>query len=139
MVNNSLGLGEYLAEIDSSRTWQEHLEHIIILCQVHCQRNFMARYPNHEALYRIKQLWNLDNPSAIIQQLTELCSTYPELETWLDHKMNPWILAGLCDSISKIPFSYRQLANKNTNLSESSHHRDNIIGRGLTLLAAVLR
>jgi hypothetical protein len=100
----------------------------------------MRKHPKHLATYVVMQLWDTTSVYDLEVQTQILCSTYPELTTWLQNKLKPWILAGLVCEKSHIPKPWWLFARNHTGLSESSHFVDNnFTGRKLSLLAAVLR
>lgn len=135
-----IGFGDYLHELDGSWEWHEHLQYLLVFCRVHVQRNFMRKHPKHLATHTIMQLWDTTSVHDLQAQIQVLCSTYPELSTWLRNKSKPWILAGLVCEKSHIPKPWWLFARSHTGLSESSHFVDNnFTGRKLSLLAAVLR
>src|SRR6187549_1818708 len=109
-----LGLGEYLHSINPQKTWIEHLQHMLILCTVHIQRNFRKRFPTHALLYQLDHLWASPTEQDYLDGVLRICTAYPELKSWFRNKRSGWIIAGLVASCSKIPFATRALVSKNT-------------------------
>jgi hypothetical protein len=69
-----------------------------------------------------------------------ICSAYPEAKTFFENKTPDWILAGLSKHASKMPPEWWNIARKNTNLAESSHHQDNYYaGIRNSLLESILK
>lgn len=134
------GLGDYLHLQDPSWEWQEHLQHILIFCKTHVERNFAKRFPTHPMRHRILQLWNMPTKSQLLEQMQSICSVYPELSSWLQSKKKNWILSGLTPEESKIPIKWWMYARDHTGISESSHFQDNnFTGRKISILGAVLK
>ncbi|KAI9751102.1 MAG: hypothetical protein M1835_001264, partial [Candelina submexicana] len=134
------GFGEFLHDLDSSREWHEHLEHMLVFCQVHTKRNFKKRFPNHPATHLIAQLWEAETVDELDERMTSIGLLYPKLKTWIKHRQTTWILAGLCQEKSRIPTYWWLLARSHTGIEESSHYQDNeYAGRKLSLLASILR
>jgi hypothetical protein len=124
------GFGDYLAEIALDRTWDEHLQHMLVFCQVHVQRNFIEKYQKHPVFHYIKLLWtDVDNLSALKEHIQSICVTFPEMKSWYANKETNWILARLSAKASKVPYEWRKIARKDTNASESSHAQDNFFAR----------
>jgi hypothetical protein len=64
----------------------------------------------------------------------------PELESWYKRKHVEWVLSGLSQVATKVPYEWWVLARKDTNLAESSHHQDNFwAGKNNSLLASILK
>ena len=137
----NLGFGDWLHSIDPSRNWDEHLEHILIFCKVHVLRNFLKRFPKHNARSWIHEcLWQSQSRLELEKNMDSICSAYPELTNWVNNKRKPWIIAGLCHEVSKIPPEWRSKAPKETGLGESSHFADNnYSGRKNTKVGSVLK
>jgi hypothetical protein len=135
------GFGDYLAEIAPDRTWDEHLQHMLVFCQVHVRRNFMEKYQKHPVFHYIKLLWtDVDNLSALKEHIQSICVTFPEMKSWYANKETNWILAGLSAKASKVPYEWRKIARKDTNASESSHAQDNFFtGTKNALLHSILK
>lgn len=135
-----VGFGDYLHSIDPSRSWNEHLQHILIFCRVHAERNFFKRYHNHTMRHYIQQIWKAEKKQDVIRYMNRACQAYTELAPWFNAKKNPWILSALCQEVSKIDTLWWKIAHKNTNLCESSHFEDNYFtGKSISLLAGVMR
>ena len=85
-------------------------------------------------------LWEAGSITEYRKHIKELCTTYPELESWFKAKQKPWIVSALIQSESRVPGISWVYARKNTNLAESTHFEDNnATGRKLTLLGVILR
>jgi len=135
-----LGLGDYLHSLDKSRTWDEHIQHLLVFCIVHLKRNFAKRFPKHPARYVIlDKLFNASSQEELRQHMQSMCAMYPELKAWIVNKQPQWLLSGLCQSESKVTTSYWIYAKKHTGDSEGSHFQENnFTGRGRSLIAAAL-
>lgn len=133
------GLGEYLHMLDPSRDWEEHLQYILIFCQVHIRRNFRKRFPNHPVQHTLHTLWECDSREAYAERVRGITAAYPELKNWFQGKMKPWMVSAFVQSESKVPKLSWAYARKNSNLAEVSHFEENnAVGRKLTLLTAML-
>lgn len=140
MLKLFLGLGDYLHSLDRSRTWEEHLQYILVFCITHLKRNFAKKYPKHPLRYAIlDKLFDSKSREEVRQNMHSMCLLYPELKQWIVNKQPQWILSGLVQSESKVPTSYWIHAKKHTGDSESSHFQENnFVGRGRSLVAAAL-
>jgi len=135
-----LGFGDFLHNLDPEREWDEHLQHMLVFCQVHVKRNFRKKHPNHAALYVVGQIWEAKTIEELEAKMDSISSVYPELKSWINSKKAPWILAGLTPETSKVPTEWWDYARKHTGAGESSHFSDNTFaGRKLTMLKACLR
>ena len=113
---------------------------MLIFCKVHVQRNFTKRWPTYVAKYEVDKIWGATSKEDLYERMDSICSAYPELETWIESKKTPWILAGLSPDQSRIDPEWWTYARKHTSLTESSHFQDNnYTGKKLNLLVAVLR
>jgi hypothetical protein len=134
------GLGDFLNTLDPRREWQEHLQHILIFCKTHVQRNFKKKFGDHEAKHRLHLIWEAPSKEDVISQLDSLASVFPEISKWIKNKKKSWILSGLTPEQSKIPVKWWTFARDQTGISESSHFQDNnYTGRKQSLLAALLK
>lgn len=137
------GLGDYLHDIYKTFTWDEHLQHILVFCQVHVKRNFRKKFGDHPAKESVYRLWNQTSREELLKVVEGIKAGFGDakLDRWLQGKVKrPWILAGLCSAQSKMDYRYWKAVAKHTNISESSHFQDNHgVGRGLSLLGAILR
>lgn len=135
-----IGFGDYLHSLDPSRSWQEHLHHMLVFCQVHVKRNFAKKFPQHPMLFHVDALWNAETKQGLLEKMDSICVVHPELKPFFNGKKADWILAGLTIEQSKVPYEWWVYARKHTGISESSHFRDNnYTGRKLSLLSAILR
>jgi hypothetical protein len=126
--------------INNTFEWNEHLQHLLIFCRTHIQRNFQKKFGDHPAKHLLHLIWEAKSKPELLEHMDEISSTYPETKSWIDHKKTPWILAGLSPEQSKIPIEFWIIARKDTGVSESSHFMDNnFTGRRLSLLTTVLR
>jgi hypothetical protein len=137
------GLGDYLHDKYKAYTWDEHLQHILVFCQVHVKRNFRKKFGDHDAKEAVNRLWDQTSVEELFKIVKGIQATFGDakLDQWLKTKVSkPWILAGLCSAQSKMDYRYWKAVAKHTNISESSHFQDNYgTGRGLSLLGAILR
>lgn len=105
-------------------------------------RNFRKKFGDHPAKAHVRLIWEARSRDEVIEKIRSFQSIFhdPKLDRWLNHKLTPWILAGLCIGQSKIPSKWWLIARQHTNIGESSHFQDNnFTGRKLSLLAAVLK
>ena len=139
-LTSYIGLGDYLHDIDPTREWDEHLQHLLVFCRVHLKRNFMKRFGNHEARHIVlNKIFGPDSREEILENMRSICQMYPELTRWVNHKKPRWLMSGLAQSESKVPIEYFTIARKHTGLSESSHFQENHrIGRKISMLHACL-
>jgi hypothetical protein len=135
------GLGDYLHKLDPTREWDEHIEHILVFCEVHLKRNFAKRFPRHTIRHEFFQLlFGANSKVEIDAHMQSICIEYPELKQWILNKKPRWLLAGLTRSESKVPYSSWLRARKHTGVGESSHFQDNnFTGRRTSMLNAVLK
>lgn len=120
-------------------TWQEHLEHMLVFCQVHIQRNWRKFYPNAPDEKQILLLLNAPSKDAFKQQVEALCQQYPNRKDWFKGKLASWIIAGLVPSASKVLSKWRTYAAKTSNIAESGHWEDYVaVGQKRSLLAVIL-
>ena len=135
-----IGLGTYLDAVSGFEWgWEKHLEHVLIFCQVHVERNFRKKFQQHKAFSILNQLWEAETYEEYVERIQSLCRQYPDLRSWLRGKQKGWIASGLVRRLSKIPGTYWGYARKNTNIAEVTHAEDNnATGRGLTVLGAVI-
>lgn len=135
-----IGFGDYLHTLDPSRTWEEHLSHVLVFCKTHLQRNFAKKFPRHPLKHGIHQLWEAGSKAELLYLMDCICKEYPELQSWVKNKKTDWILGGLSREQSKIPFKWWVCARKHTGLNEGSHFQDNnFTGRKISMLGAVLK
>jgi len=106
MLSIYLGFGDYLHTLDSSREWHEHLQHMLVFCKTHVQRNFAKKFPKHPMKHSIHQLWNVDSKQNLLNQMNNISTTYPELKSWINSKKKGWILAGLTPEQSKVSIKW---------------------------------
>jgi hypothetical protein len=139
MLTICTGLGDFLASRDPSRTWEEHLQHILVFCQVHLKRNLLKKFKDHPGTHIIiPKLFQSRNRAELNQNVESICRTYPELKSWIVSKLPSWLISGLVKSESKIDILYWTECRKHTGLSESSHFQENnFTGRGTNMLNAV--
>lgn len=137
-----VGLGDYLHDLDKTRNWSEHLEHVLIFCKVHVVRAFRKRFPKHD-MYDIvaHRLFNSNSRAELDSQMDEICRAYPELMAWIRGKQGKrWIRAALSGQETKIPIEWWMNARKHTGLNESSHFSDNnFAGRKNTIIGGILK
>ncbi|OJD12483.1 hypothetical protein ACJ73_09344, partial [Blastomyces percursus] len=135
------GFGDFLHSLDPTKTWSEHLQHMLIFCRTHLQRNFRKKFgPNHPAGHLVAQIWDMNNKRDILEQMDTMAKLWPELKTWLNSKRKDWILSALTLEQSRISADWWTFARNHTGITESSHFADNeFVGRKQTLLAAVLK
>ena len=88
------GLGDFLNTLDPRREWQEHLQHILIFCKTHVQRNFKKKFGDHEAKYRLHLIWEAPSKEDVISQLDSLASVFPEISKWIKNKKSPGYYLG---------------------------------------------
>jgi hypothetical protein len=140
-AKRTLGLGDFLHKLDPTREWDEHIEHILVFCEVHLKRNFAKRFPRHRIRHEFFQLlFGANSRLEIDAHMRAICLEYPELKQWMLNKKPRWLLAGLTRSESKVPFKYWLQARKHTGIGESSHFQDNnFTGRKTSMLNAVLK
>ncbi|ORY59939.1 uncharacterized protein BCR38DRAFT_412156 [Pseudomassariella vexata] len=119
------GLGDYLRTIDPSRTWEEHLRHILIFCYVHVQRNFWSRYPNHPWYNHLYKLWETKTRTGYVELVERISRQYPELRKWFKGKQVDWVVAGLVPSEGLVNRISRTYAFKHSNLAEFTHFEEN--------------
>ena len=138
---NTTGLGDYLHQVDPSREWHEHLQHILVFCTVHLKRNFAKKFPMHPARHMIlDKIFTSNTKDEISQHMRSVCTAYPELRSWIVNKQPEWLMTGLAQSASKVPIEYWTFARKHTGNSESSHFQENnFTGRKTSLLNATLK
>ncbi len=135
-----LGFGDYLNMLDPSQEWHEHLQHMLVFCKTHVQRNFAKKFPKHPVKHSIHQLWNMNSKQELLKQMDSISTTYPELKSWINSKKKRWILSGLTPEQSKVPIKWWIYARDHTGISESSHFQDNnFTGRKISFLGAVLK
>ncbi|PGG94966.1 hypothetical protein AJ80_10071, partial [Polytolypa hystricis UAMH7299] len=133
------GFGDFLHDLDPSKTWSEHLQHTVIFCQTHVQRNFFKKFKLHPARYLIDTIWDLPDTRDVVEHLDTIAQLYPKLKKWIDSKKKDWILAGLSAEHSCIPMTWQIYTWKYTGISKSSYFADNeFIRYKQILLAAVL-
>ncbi|KAH8684403.1 hypothetical protein BGZ60DRAFT_165405 [Tricladium varicosporioides] len=135
------GLGDYFHEKDPSREWYEHLQHILVFCTVHLKRNFAKKFPLHPARHMLlDKIFGSESSDEITTHMRNICTVYPELQSWVVNKQPTWLIAGLARSASKVPIAYWTFARKHTGISESSHFQENnFTGRKTSLLNATLK
>lgn len=137
---SSLGFGDFLHSLDPGRTWDEHLQYMLVFCMVHVKRNFAKKWPKHPFRYSLNQIWEEQTLGQLTRRMDSICILHPELKGWINNKRKPWILAGLTTEQSKVPYEWWLHARKHTSLGESSHFADNnFTGRSISLLSAVLK
>lgn len=112
---------------------------MLIFCQVHVQRNFSKKFPNHEFRHELaERLCTTATQEELLRRMDGICETWPELTSWIRNKRAPWVLSGLSKGVSKVTPEYWVFARKHTGISESSHFEDNnFTGRKTSLLNAV--
>lgn len=135
------GLGDYLHSLDPTRTWEEHLQHMLVFCRVHVIRNFMKKHCAHDLTHHIRALWdNAEDITQLRAHMDSICDERPELKPWFKGKYASWVLAGLSKEASLVDYIYWILARKDTNRAESSHHQDNCFtGYRNSLLGSILK
>jgi hypothetical protein len=135
-----IGFGDFLHQLDPQREWQEHLQHVLIFCKTHVQRNFAKKFGDHAAKHQLHQIWEASSKEEVVRKLHGLAEIFPELRNWIKNKEKPWILSGLTPEQSKIPIQWWVYARDQTGIGESSHFQENnYTGRKQSLLAACLK
>ena len=128
----------FLASIDDTRSWSEHLQHILIFCRVHIRRKLHQKFRNVSEYTLMCQLLSEANKlkfDTILRQL--LHSSNPDVCNWARNKNIDWILAGMSRCYTKMPAVSFASFEKNSNLVESTHHSTNLGGIGVSLLAGI--
>jgi hypothetical protein len=134
-----LGFGDYLHELQPSKTWREHLLYVFILCKVHVRRAFRKKFGEHNDLPYLTELFDASSMTELRDIIDEVSQRFLETANWFKNKLPPWILAGINSEASKIPEQWWANAYHHTGISESSHFMDNeAVGRKLSLLSAIL-
>jgi hypothetical protein len=135
-----IGFGEFLHDLYPRFTWQEHLQHLLILCEVHVQRNWWKAYPDAADRHYIMPLLTAESKEDYLQRIEQLCSQYPNRTTWFQGKKVDWVISGLVPSVSKVHRQWRMFAAKNTNIEESGHWQDyTATGLRASLISVILR
>ena len=114
---------------------------MLVFCTVHLKRNFAKKFPKHPARHMIlNKIFAAETQDEVAAHMQSICTTYPELRTWIVNKQPVWLIAGLTRSASKVPIAYWSFARKHTGNSESSHFQENnFTGRKTSLLNATLK
>ncbi|KAJ6002324.1 hypothetical protein N7522_007551 [Penicillium canescens] len=134
------GLGDYLASRDPRWNWHEHLERVLLFCEVHVKRAFFKKFPRHPAFGVITMIFQSTSKDEVIRCMDKASEEFPETANWFKNKRASWILAGITCEASKIPIDWWIAAPHHTGICESSHFVDNeAIGRKQSLLTAVLK
>lgn len=141
-----VGFGAYLASVDPSREWREHLQYILIFCRVHVKRNLFKYKPKHPArAWCFHVLFSLQGRSEVRTQLSILLQQHPDLRNWLKPKDHPCMLCGISKAFSKIDPEWWDAAPKTSNCGESSHNEDychagrkgSMLGASVTYISAI--
>src|SRR5947209_20532717 len=117
-----LGIGSYLSEIDSERSWDEHIQHIFIYCLVHFYRGIDAKFANHVLRDEMRRLPNLDTEDALNQWFDTFLND-STTRAWAQHKKTTWILSGIVHDQSRMDKKFWNMADKNSNIIESTHQK----------------
>lgn len=126
-------------EIDESgieRDWQDECEHILIYCLVHFFRGIDAKFANHPLRNEMRRLPELDSEEAISQWFDTLTND-PSTRAWAQHKKTRWILSGIVRERSRMDAKFWNMADKNSNLIESTHQKSYQSGQGCSLMIAI--
>jgi hypothetical protein len=133
-----LGLGMFLHSIDPSRSWSDHLMHILIFCRVHIQRTLYQSFrdaPEYSLMCQLLTETNKTKFDVILRQLIN--SSNPNVRHYARNKNVDWILAGMSRCYTKMPAVSFDSYEKNSNLVESTHRSTNLSGVGVSLLAGI--
>jgi hypothetical protein len=128
----------FLEYIDSTKSWSEHIQHVLIFCRVHIQRKLYQKFRNASEYTLMCQLCTETNKSkfdTILRQLMNSSSS--DVRNWATHKNVDWIRAGMSRCYTKMPAASFDSFEKSSNLVESTHHSTNLGGIGVSLLAGI--
>ena len=117
-----LGLGMFLHSIGKSKSWSDHLQHVLIFCRVHIQRKLHQKFRDTPEYTLMDQIFTENNKSKfdiILGQL--LNSSNLEVRNWAKNKNVDWRLAGMSRCYTKMPAVKFDSFEKNSNLVESTH------------------
>ncbi|OXV08157.1 hypothetical protein Egran_04080 [Elaphomyces granulatus] len=116
------GLGMFLHSIDKSKSWSDHLQHVLIFCRVYIQRKLHQKFRDTPEYTLMDQIFTENNKSKfdiILGQL--LNSSNLEVRNWAKNKNVDWRLAGMSRCYTKMPAVKFDSFEKNSNLVESTH------------------
>jgi hypothetical protein len=131
----SLGLGLYLESIHPEMTWQTHLQHVIVFCTVHFNRNIDNSAHSSTIKQKMRSLLHQRSAEACTDLLREIERL--GARDWVRNKRRSYILAGLNKYCSLMDPEHWAVADRNTNHTEAGHAQMNRLGTGLTLLRAI--
>jgi hypothetical protein len=131
-----LGIGNYLHELDARRSWQEHIQHIFIYCLVHFFRGIDAKFASHPLRNEMRRLHELDTKEAVAQWFHTFLED-PVTRAWAQHKKVMWILSGIVRDQSRMDAKYWDMADKTSNIIESTHQKSYQSGQGCSLIVAI--
>ncbi|KAI1406805.1 hypothetical protein F5Y13DRAFT_196782 [Hypoxylon sp. FL1857] len=132
------GLGRYLGDLDPSKSWQEHLQHVVIFCKVHLRRGFQSKFPGCDLGVFLDQIFGSPSRARLVEIINAATRLYPKTANWWANKLPDWLQGGLCQACSKIDPVDWSNALKHTGINESEHFMvNNFTGRSISLLMAV--
>ncbi|KAM5443968.1 hypothetical protein MaudCBS49596_008059 [Microsporum audouinii] len=132
------GLGSYLEELDATKKWREHIQHILVFCTVHYRRG-IQHFNGHSA-YQLMKALPFTHDSDYVESILSQLSTDTDLHVaaWAQHKRIPWILSGLNRCFTKMDPKIFTSLQRNSNAIESNHHRINSLGIRTSLLQGII-
>ncbi|KAI1370044.1 hypothetical protein F4677DRAFT_460196, partial [Hypoxylon crocopeplum] len=71
------GLGQYLHGLDPSKSWQEHLPHVVIFCKVHLVRGFHSKYPKCDLGSFMDQIFGSPSKERLNELMKAAIHLYP--------------------------------------------------------------
>ena len=132
------GLGDYLHDKYSKLSSSEHIQHVLVFCSVHFLRGVQQSFQKEDLKFLLRQMSELSNAQDCHDFLMSIKQKYPESTKWIDHKSTAWIISGLNVNCFKGSASSWYLASRDANAAEASHAQDNTLGRGQSILSAVI-
>ncbi|SMR41984.1 unnamed protein product [Zymoseptoria tritici ST99CH_1E4] len=138
------GLGQYLASIDYlNRPWKEHLEHVIIYCVVHWNRNLFQAAGTHKDSAdpihrRMQALREITSKEAWDKEIEALKGhPNPAVAAWAKQKNFRIVRCGLAPAYSRMDKAMWEAIRCHTNLIESTGSLSNTRGRKLPIMTAI--
>ncbi|RKF71415.1 hypothetical protein GcM3_102023 [Golovinomyces cichoracearum] len=136
-----LGIGNYLASIDPQNwPWYDHLQHTLVLCQVHFKRNIEDRMVQGRVYVAGKhpEEYGLHyNPDYIRELTSRDFEAEKRVRTWAQNKANPVIAAAINRNCTKIDKDLFGRIRKHTNSNEQTGNKSNATGWRQRLLPAI--
>ena len=83
------GLGRYLHDIDPTRTWQMHVQHVIVFCRIHYARNLRPhrKHPQYETMRNLPLMSSREEVTDFLRDFRH----DPQIGGWVRQKECSWV------------------------------------------------